>query len=160
GSAVQAAPAEVRAGRDDLPSTLPRADRPRRGRPPAARRLDRSVVVGPGPRGSQVTAEPSTFTSIGGRSMVRITISGRATFRAERLEDRCAPAGLPWPVAAADIVGIAATYGQFDNRLYGPDREGWIHFHEGIDIEVTAGTGVVAVRAIEGGTVSLLALAT
>jgi murein DD-endopeptidase MepM/ murein hydrolase activator NlpD len=85
--------------------------------------------------------------------MVRITISGRATFRAERLEDRCAPAGLPWPVAAADIVGIAATYGQFDNRLYGPDREGWIHFHEGIDIEVTAGTGVVAVRAIEGGTV-------
>jgi hypothetical protein len=33
----------------------------------------------------------------------------------ERLEERCVLA-LPWPVDTASIVGIAATYGQFDDR--------------------------------------------
>lgn len=82
--------------------------------------------------------------------MVRVDGPKTLTFRVERLEERCLLAGvLPWPIKAPDVIqSIAATYGQFDNRL--PEGEGGIHFHSGIDIGVAAGTKVYA---IEGGTV-------
>jgi murein DD-endopeptidase MepM/ murein hydrolase activator NlpD len=79
--------------------------------------------------------------------MVRVDGPKAPTFRVERLEERCLLAGvLPWPIKAPDIIqNIAATYGQFDNRLL--DREGEIHFHSGIDIGVAAGTKVYAIEA-------------
>jgi hypothetical protein len=86
--------------------------------------------------------------------MVRVDGLKAAAFRVERLaveqlEERCVLA-LPWPVDTASIVGIAATYGQFDDRT-NVGAPGRIHFHEGIDILVGAGTKVYA---IEDGTVA------
>lgn len=92
--------------------------------------------------------------------MARIRIASYGNLWVERLENRCVLTGLPWPLANANILGIAATYGQFDNRLVdlGPpihDTEGQIHFHEGVDIETPVPTDkvTVTVYAIEGGKV-------
>jgi len=83
--------------------------------------------------------------------MVSISPSRTARLFVTQLEDRCVMTTLPWPVAAADNLGLTVTYGQFDDRTAGGQVGRGIHFHEGIDILVSVGTKVYA---IEAGTVA------
>jgi hypothetical protein len=83
--------------------------------------------------------------------MVSIDVANLAKLVIEQLEDRCVMTTLPWPLAAADNLGLMTAYGQFEDRSTAPGPGHKIHFHEGIDILTGAGAKVYA---IEGGTVA------